>query len=57
MRTNKNVLSFRFDKLEGKPVAVPITKNLLLTKRMDILYLLDINTKERWIDEKMVIKK
>ncbi len=51
VRTRKNVISFRFDKLEGKKIAIPITKTLLMTKQKKILYLVDVNTKERWIDE------
>lgn len=51
VRTRKNVISFRFDKLEGKKIAVPITKTMLLTKQKKTVYLVDVNTKERWIDE------
>ncbi len=51
IRTRKNIISVRFDKLEGQKVPVPITKTLLLTKQKKILYLIDVNTKERWIDE------
>lgn len=57
MKTGKNVVSLRFDKLEGKKIAVPITKVMLLTKQDDILYLLDSNNKDRWIDETAVNKK
>lgn len=51
VRTNNNILSFRFDKLENKKIAMPLSKTLLMTKQKKILYLVDINTKERWIDE------
>lgn len=51
VRTRKNVISFRFDKLEGKKIAVPITKTMLLTKQKKTVYLVDVNTNERWIDE------
>ncbi|KFF27193.1 hypothetical protein [Chryseobacterium vrystaatense] len=47
----KNILSLRADKLENKKVPLPVTKTLLLTKQKDILYLIDVNTKDRWIDE------
>lgn len=56
IRTQNNVLSFRFDKLEGKKIAMPITKTMLITKQKKILYLVDINTKQRWIDEMAVNK-
>ncbi|MBS1550182.1 MAG: hypothetical protein JSS94_10025 [Bacteroidetes bacterium] len=57
VKTGKNVVSLRFDKLENKRIAVPITKVMLLTKQDDILYLLDSNNKDRWIDEKALNKK
>lgn len=47
----KNIVSLRADKLENKKVPMPVTKTLLLTKQKDILYLIDVNTKDRWIDE------
>ncbi|NML71034.1 hypothetical protein HHL23_14685 [Chryseobacterium sp. RP-3-3] len=47
----KNIVSLRADKLENKKVPMPVTKTLLLTKQDDILYLIDVNTKDRWIDE------
>lgn len=57
LRTNNNMLSFRFDTLEGKKVSLPVVKNLLMTKQKSTLYLIDINTKERWIDEASVGNK
>lgn len=51
IRTKDNILSFRFDLLEGQKIAFPMAKTLLLTKQKNVLYLIDINTKERWIDE------
>lgn len=51
VRTPQNILSFRFDKLEGKKIAMPITKTLLMTKQKKVLYLIDVNNKQRWIDE------
>lgn len=53
----KNIVSLRADKLENKKVPMPVTKTLLLTKQDDILYLIDINTKDRWIDEASYSKK
>lgn len=51
IRTNNNILSFRFTKLENQPINFPITKMLLMTTQKKILYLVDVNTKERWVDE------
>ncbi len=52
LRSNKNIVSLRCDKLEGKKIALPITKTFLLTQQNKITYLIDTNTTERWIDEK-----
>lgn len=52
VRSNKNIISLRCDMLEGKKIPIPITKTFLLTKQKDIVYLVDTNTRERWIDEK-----
>lgn len=57
IKTQNNVLSFRFDKLEGKKVALPVAKTLLLNKQKKVIYLVDINTKERWIDDAAINKK
>ncbi|KQR92729.1 hypothetical protein ASG01_12065 [Chryseobacterium sp. Leaf180] len=53
----KNIVSMRADKLENKKIPIPVTKTLLLTKQKDILYLIDINSKDRWIDEAAYSKK
>lgn len=53
----KNILSLRADKLENQRIPIPLTKTLLLTRQKDIVYLIDINTKERWIDEASYSKK
>ncbi|MCT2561164.1 MULTISPECIES: hypothetical protein [Chryseobacterium] len=53
----KNIISLRADKLENKKVPLPVTKTLLLTRQKDILYLIDVNTKDRWIDEASYSKK
>ncbi|KQS89398.1 MULTISPECIES: hypothetical protein [Chryseobacterium] len=51
VRSRKNIISLRADLLENKKVPIPVTKTLLLTKLDDILYLIDVNNKDRWIDE------
>lgn len=51
VRSRKNIVSLRADLLENKKVPIPVTKTLLLTKLDDILYLIDVNSKDRWIDE------
>lgn len=57
VRTRKNMVSLRADKLEGKKIPIPITKTFLFTKQKDILYLIDVNSKERWIDELSINEK
>ncbi|PKF73758.1 hypothetical protein [Chryseobacterium sp. PMSZPI] len=52
----KNIISLRADMLEGKKIPIPVTKTLLLTKQDDILYLIDVNTRDRWIDEESYSK-
>ncbi|WP_312075621.1 hypothetical protein [Chryseobacterium sp.] len=51
VRSRKNIISLRADMLENKKIPIPVTKTLLLTKLDDILYLIDVNSKDRWIDE------
>ena len=53
----KNIISLRADKLENKKIPIPVAKTLLLTKQKDILYLIDINSRDRWIDEEAYTKK
>ncbi|MGU3373564.1 hypothetical protein [Chryseobacterium sp. M5A1_1a] len=53
----KNIVSLRADMLEGKKIPMPVTKTLLLTKQDNILYLIDVNTRDRWIDEESYSKK
>ncbi len=57
IRSKKNIVSLRADFLEGKKIPIAITKTLLMTSQKKILYLIDINTKERWIDEAAFPKK
>lgn len=47
----KNMVSIRCDLLEGKKIPVAIAKTFFLTKQDDIMYMIDINSRERWIDE------
>ncbi len=56
VRTPQQIISLRADKLEGRKIAMPITRTLLLNKQKKILYLIDVNTRERWIDEKALSK-
>ena len=52
----KNIVSMRANMLENKKVPIPVTKTLLLTKQDNILYLIDVNKKDRWIDEESFSK-
>lgn len=56
VRTQHNIISLRADKLEGQKIALPITKTLLMTKLKKTLYLVDVNTRERWIEESAINK-
>lgn len=51
VRSRKNIISLRADMLENKKVPIPVTKTFLLTRLADILYLIDVNSRDRWIDE------
>ena len=57
IRSKHNIISLRADKLEGKKIPIPLTKTLLMTKQKKILYLVDVNSKERWIEEGAINKK
>lgn len=57
VRTDNQIISLRADRLEGKKLPLPITKTFLLTQQKKIPYLVDINTKERWIEESAINKK
>ena len=57
VRSKHNIISMRADKLEGKKIPLPVTKTLLMTKQKKILYLIDVNSKERWIEESAINKK
>lgn len=57
VRNKKNIISLRADVLENTKVPIPVTKTLLLTMQDNILYLIDVNTKARWIDEESFSRK
>ena len=57
VRSQHNIISLRADKLEGERIAMPVTKTLMLTKQKKVLYLIDVNTKDRWIEEGALNKK
>ena len=57
VRTNHNIVSVRADKLEGAKIAIPVSKTFLMTKQKEVLYLIDINSKDRWIEESAINKK
>ena len=57
IRPKSNLISMRADKLEGIKISLPVTKTLLMTKQKKILYLIDINSKERWIEESSINQK
>ena len=57
VRSKHQIISMRADKLEGKKIPIPITKTFLLTEQKKILYLIDINTREHWIEERSINKK
>ena len=57
VKTGDTALSFRFDKLEGEKINLPLVKNFILNKQKKIFYLVDINTKDRWIDENSLFGK
>lgn len=57
VRTQHNIISLRADKLEGEKIILPITKTFLMTKQKKYLYLIDVNTKERWVEESALNQK
>lgn len=57
VQSRKNMVSMRADMLEGKKIAPPVTKTFYATMQDDVLYLLDITTKKRWIEESALTKK
>ena len=57
VRSKHQIISLRADQLEGEKIPIPITKTFLMTQQKKILYLIDINSKERWIEESSINKK
>ena len=57
VRSKNQIISLRADELEGKKLPLPITKTFLMSVQKKILYLVDINTKERWIEESALSNK
>ena len=57
VRSKHNNISMRADQLERRKIPLPVTKTLLMTKQKKILYLIDVNSKERWIEESAINKK
>lgn len=57
VRTENQMLSFRFDRLEGQQIPLPLTKTMLMSRQKKILYLQDVNTKERWVDEAAISRQ
>ncbi len=53
----RNAISVRANYLEGKKMAMPISKNLYLMNASDIWYLKDINNSKRWIENNNLVKK
>ena len=57
VQSDRNIISIRANLLEGKKIAFPVTKTFFATRQDDMIYLIDINTKKRWIDEISINKK
>lgn len=57
VRSKHQIISLRADHLEGQKIPIPITKTFLMTEQKKILYLIDVNSKERWIEESSINKK
>ena len=57
VRSQSNIISLRADKLENQKIGLPLVKNFLLTQHKKVLILIDVNTKDRWIEENALTKK
>lgn len=57
VQSKRNIVSIRANLLEGQKIAIPITKTFFVTSQDDIMYLIDINSRKRWIDETAINKK
>lgn len=56
IQSDTNIVSIRADRLEGEKIGIPITKTFFANRENGVLYLLDINSNKRWIDELRSIK-
>ena len=45
-----NFISVRADILEGKKIGLPLTYNFVLQERDGVLYILNLNTNEKWME-------
>ncbi|SFI47459.1 hypothetical protein [Halpernia frigidisoli] len=54
---NHNSISVRADILEGEKIAMPKVYNLLLNFYKGYWYLIDINTREKWLETHYLDKK
>jgi len=52
-RTN-NYISVRADVLEGQKIGIPLTYNFMIQERDGILFLINMNNNEKWIDTTLV---
>ena len=57
VQSKRNIVSIRADLLEGQKIPIPITKTFFVTSQDDIMYLIDINSRKRWIDETSINNK
>lgn len=51
---NNNYISVRADVLEGQKIGIPLTYNFMIQERDGILFLININNNEKWIDTALV---
>lgn len=52
----KNIVSVRADHLENQKLPIPLTYTFYITYNGNIWYLKDINTGQRWLETKEIIK-
>lgn len=53
----KDAVSVRLTTLENRRLPIPMSKNLILAKQGELLYLVDANTKDRWMDQEFFEKQ
>jgi len=51
---NNNYISVRADVLEGQKIGIPLTYSFMIQERDGILFLININNNEKWIDTALV---